>query len=118
MTRTTASTRSKAVAAAVAVLRDPLFRALQESARVAVLEQVMLLGPADVGRIAESVPQERSVVSRHLQQLHRAGLLRVQRAGRQRIYALDGAAILHKFDTIREQLGRMAVLCCPPPEAS
>ena len=74
--------RAQAINSAMAVLDDPLFKALQEPSRVAVLRQLMLLGRADVGQIAEKLPQERSVISRHLQLLLEAGIVRMERAGR------------------------------------
>ena len=48
--------RAQAINSAMAVLDDPLFKALQEPSRVAVLRQLMLLGRADVGQIAEKLP--------------------------------------------------------------
>jgi len=92
---------------------DPLFKALQEPARVAVLRRLMLLGQADVNQIAEGLPQERSVVSRHLQLLLEAGLLRAQRAGRHRLYEVDGPAILAKFEALWRQMAAVAPWCCP-----
>lgn len=105
--------RTKAVNAAIAVLDDPLFKALQEPSRVAVLRQLMLLGRADVGQIAENLPQERSVISRHLQLLLEAGIVRVERAGRHRIYEVDGPAIMGKFEVILREVAQLTPYCCP-----
>lgn len=84
---------------------------------MAVLRQLMLLGRADVGQIAEKLPQERSVISRHLQLLLEAGIVRMERAGRHRIYEVDGPAIVHKFELILHELARLAPYCCPADEA-
>ena len=97
--------RAQAINSAMAVLDDPLFKALQEPSRVAVLRQLMLLGRADVGQIAEKLPQERSVISRHLQLLLEAGIVRMERAGRHRIYEVDGPTILRKFEVILREAG-------------
>ncbi len=107
------SLRAQAINSAVAVLDDPLFKALQETSRVAVLRQLMLLGRADVGQIAERLPQERSVISRHLQLLLEAGIVRMERAGRHRIYEVDEPAIMRKFEVILREVGRLAPYCCP-----
>ncbi|OGB75714.1 MAG: transcriptional regulator, partial [Burkholderiales bacterium RIFCSPLOWO2_12_FULL_67_210] len=80
------STRERTIDTAVRFLDDPMFKALQEPVRVAVLRELLLLGRADVGSIAERLPQERSVISRHLQILLDAGLLIAERDGRHRIY--------------------------------
>ncbi|WP_293191068.1 metalloregulator ArsR/SmtB family transcription factor [Ottowia sp.] len=105
--------RAQAINSAMAVLDDPLFKALQEPSRVAVLRQLMLLGRADVGQIAEKLPQERSVISRHLQLLLEAGIVRMERAGRHRIYEVDGPTILRKFEVILREVGQLAPYCCP-----
>ncbi|MEW5782252.1 MAG: ArsR/SmtB family transcription factor [Pseudomonadota bacterium] len=106
-------TREEAIDRAMAMFDDPLFKALQEPARVAVLRRLMLLGRADVNQIAEGLPQERSVVSRHLQQLLEAGLLRMERAGRHRLYEVDGPAVLAKFESLWRQIAAVAPFCCP-----
>ncbi len=110
-----ATSREEAIERAVCLFDDPMFRALQEPARVAVLRRLMLLGRADVNQIAEGLPQERSVVSRHLQQLLDAGLLHMERAGKHRIYQVDGPAILGKFENIWRQMSAVAPWCCPSP---
>lgn len=109
--------RRQAIDAAIGVLDSQLFKALQEPARVAVLRQVLLLGRADVGQIAEALPQERSVISRHLQQLHEAGIVQVERAGRHRIYQVDGVALMAQFEAILQQMRKLAPFCCPAGQA-
>jgi DNA-binding transcriptional ArsR family regulator len=84
-----------AIDSALSVLNDPLFKALQEPARLAVIRQLLILGKADISQIAEDLPQERSVISRHLQVLLDAGILRVERAGRHRIYEINGEFFIH-----------------------
>lgn len=114
MTATVAANpRTQAIDAAIEVLDSPLFKALQEQARVAVLRQLLLLGRADVGQIAERLPQERSVISRHLQQLLEAGIVRMERAGRHRIYEVDGPALMGKFEAILAEIRKLAPYCCP-----
>jgi DNA-binding transcriptional ArsR family regulator len=105
--------RLTAIAEAARILDDPIFAALQEPARIAVLRRLMELGRADISAIAEGLPQERSVVSRHLGQLRAAGLVRDQRVGRQRYYEVDGPAIVARLEAILEQMRRVARFCCP-----
>lgn len=101
-----------AIDSALSVLNDPLFKALQEPARLAVIRQLLILGKADISQIAEGLPQERSVISRHLQVLLDAGILRVERAGRHRIYEINGLEIIHKFEAILNELKRIMPYCC------
>lgn len=109
-------TRERAVDAAIAVFDTTFFNALQEPARIAVLRRLMLLGRADIGQIAEGLPQERSVVSRHLQVLHDAGIVRSTKEGRHRYYEVDGPAVLRNLEAITQQVRAIAQFCCPAQE--
>jgi DNA-binding transcriptional ArsR family regulator len=74
------STRDQAVSAFLRSLDVALFRALGESARVAVLEVLLRHPDSDVASIAAELPQDGSVIARHLQILERAGLVRSRKA--------------------------------------
>jgi DNA-binding transcriptional ArsR family regulator len=56
------------------------------------------LGEADIGAIAERLPQDRSVVSRHLQVLAEADALRATRDGRHVLYEVNASAIARKLE--------------------
>ena len=76
----------------VAVFDTAFFKALCEPSRIAVLRELILLGRADIGTIAERLPQDRSVIARHLQQLATAGIVTAERAGRRVVYQIDATA--------------------------
>ncbi len=78
--------RERAAQQCAAVLDGRFFKAFAEPARVQAFQKVVLLGTADIGAIAEGLPQDRSVVSRHLQVLADAGVLKVRKAGRHVLY--------------------------------
>lgn len=103
----------QAVEAAIETFDSTFFKALCEPSRVGVLKRVMLLGRADVSAIAADLPQERSVVSRHLQTLQEAGILRTAKEGRQVFYEVDGPAIVLRLEAILQQCRRIAPYCCP-----
>jgi DNA-binding transcriptional ArsR family regulator len=105
--------RHAAIQEAARCLDDPIFAALQEPARIVVLRRLLELGRSDITAIAQGMPQERSVVSRHLLQLQNAGLVRSQRVGRQRFYEVDGMAIVTRLEGILERMRRIAPYCCP-----
>lgn len=105
--------RQQAVDAAIGVLDTAFFKALQEPARIAVLRRLMLLGRADIGQIAEALPQERSVISRHLQILQDAGIVCSCKQGRHRFYEVDGPAVLGSLQAITERLAAITPYCCP-----
>ncbi|MNN95658.1 Bacterial regulatory protein, arsR family [compost metagenome] len=73
----------------------------------------MQLGRADVSEIAADLPQERSVVSRHLQVLLEANIVRATKAGRQVFYEVDGPAIVTRLESILQHTRSIAALCCP-----
>lgn len=110
---TTLLTRTQAIEAAIDSLDGAFFKALCEPPRVAVLKRVMQLGRADVTEIAAELPQERSVVSRHLQVLLEAGIVRAAKVGRQMFYEVDGPAIIQRLEHMLLHTKTIAPLCCP-----
>lgn len=89
--------------------------ALAEPARLAIIKVLLRQGVSDVGSIAAQLSQDRSVVSRHLKQMHTVGLVRLQKEGRQRLYTLDGTTILKRLEDMAAAL-RQAMACCCPEE--
>lgn len=108
------TTRESAAATFVEVLDSDFLRALTEPARLELMKVLLLEGPLDIGSLAARVPQDRSVVSRHLKLLEHAGIVQVQRQGRHRIYALDGAAFVRTLEEILSTAKALTSLCCPP----
>jgi DNA-binding transcriptional ArsR family regulator len=92
----------------VDALTSDLWKALSEPARVALIEVLLTNGPSDVGDIAKRVVQDRSVVSRHLQIMERAGLVRSEKTGRRRVYHLEAQALLEQLHAITHAVQR----CC------
>ncbi len=110
--------RERAAARIVELLDSPFLRALTEPARLEVLRVLILHGPADIGEIAGHLPQDRSVVSRHLKTLEDAGLVRGERDGRHRRYQVDGAGFITTLERILGETRTMAAVCCPPAPAA
>jgi DNA-binding transcriptional ArsR family regulator len=106
--------RERAAAKVVDILDSPFLRALTEPARLEVLRVLLINGEQDIGGIAERLPQDRSVISRHLKVLEEAGIVRGQKDGRHRIYAIDGTALLGTLERILSETRAMASVCCPP----
>jgi DNA-binding transcriptional ArsR family regulator len=110
------SSRDRAAARMVEILDAPLLRALAEPARLEVLRVLLLHGPADIGTIAERLPQDRSVISRHLRTLEEAGVVRGEARGRHRFYAIDGLRLVGHLEQMVAEVRAAAMVCCPPPE--
>jgi DNA-binding transcriptional ArsR family regulator len=104
--------RTQAADACIEILDTEFFRALCEPARIEIFRLLVLQGRSDIGSIAEAMPQDRSVIARHLQTMQRAGLLRVQSEGRHTFYEIDGPAIASRFARISELIQTLAPLCC------
>ena len=94
--------RHEAAKQCVAVFDTGFFRALCEPARIAVLRQLILLGRADIAAIAERLPQDRSVIARHLRQLATAQIVTAQKQGRHVYYELDAHTIASRLEGILE----------------
>lgn len=108
--------RTAAANACLAVLDADFFRAFCEPARLEVVRQMIKLGRADIGDIAEGLPQDRSVVSRHLQVLEQAGIAASSKEGRRVCYELDGPVIMTKLAAITDAFTPLVDICCPGPK--
>ena len=86
----------------VAVFDTGFFKALCEPARIAVLRELILLGRADIAAIAARLPQDRSGVARHLQQLAAARIVTANKEGRHVFYQLDAGSIAERLEGILE----------------
>ena len=102
----------------VAVFDTSFFRALCEPARIAVLQEVVLLGRADVATIAERLPQDRSVITRHLQQLAAAGIAVAEKEGRHVFYRVDASAIARRLENILAITRRLEAALAPSGSAT
>jgi len=98
---------------ALDVFDTKFFKALCEPTRVEIIRKLVLLGGCDVGTIAEGLAQDRSVISRHLVILERAGICQTRKIGRQVFYDLDGPYNVEKVKSILEAIKPMAELCKP-----
>lgn len=108
------TTRNTAADELVKILDTSFLRAITEPARLEVLKVMLLSGGGDVSSIAEHLPQDRSVISRHLQALEDAGIVRSEWQGRHRQYRIDGSGFVNGFEAIAEKVRALTRICCPP----
>ena len=92
--------RREAARRCVAVFDTNFFKALCEPARIAVLRELILLGRADIAALAERLPQDRSVVARHLQSLAAAQIVTADKKGRHVYYEIDARAVAARLEGI------------------
>jgi DNA-binding transcriptional ArsR family regulator len=83
--------------ARAATTSDP-FNAVAEPRRRAILVY-LAGGEKPVGAIVAALEMEQPSVSKHLRVLHKVGLVRMRRCGRQKLYETNAAAIrpLHEW---------------------
>jgi DNA-binding transcriptional ArsR family regulator len=106
-------TRAQAAAASFDAFNATFLKALTEPARSALVRELLLHGRMDVGSIADKVPQDRSVVARHLQVLERSGLVKSTKEGRHTFYEIDGDGVLNQLESLTELFKKIAPVCCP-----
>lgn len=112
--RTSQDARSRSVDELVELLDSDFLRALTEPARLELLKVLLRHGPAHVGAIAAQLPQDRSVISRHLKLLSDSGVVQVRREGRHRIYEVDGPGFIASLERVLGRARVLAQVCCPP----
>ena len=82
---------SRPRARAPAPVRDaaPLFSALGDATRLALLLRLSSGGPGSISRLRASSPVSRQAITKHLEVLCDAGLVRSSRRGRECIWELE-----------------------------
>lgn len=105
--------RNKALQKALACIDGDFIKALAEPARIEILKFLILDGACDVNTLAAKLPQDRSVISRHLKIMENAGLLSSQKTGRHVIYVADGETSLQKSEQLVDVMRQcMDIGCC------
>jgi DNA-binding transcriptional ArsR family regulator len=74
----------------------------------------MMNGRSDIGAITESMPQDRSVVSRHLNQMQAVGMLCCEKETRHRYYSINAQVFIDKLEGFLTQIKKSISVCCPP----
>lgn len=107
------STRREAAAECLAALDAGFFKALAEPVRIEILRLLIMHGQLDVGSVADEMPQDRSVIARHLQTLERAKMVRSTVQGRHTFYEIDGPGMLAQLESVLQLFKRLSPICCP-----
>jgi DNA-binding transcriptional ArsR family regulator len=67
----------------------PLFAALGDETRLGLLVRLSSGGPGSIARLSAKSPVSRQAITKHLEVLCEAGLVRSSRRGRERIWELE-----------------------------
>jgi DNA-binding transcriptional ArsR family regulator len=90
------------------------FKTLGEPVRIQILSYLMMNGRSDIGAITENMTQDRSVVSRHLNQMLAVGMLCCEKETRHRYYSINAQVFIDKMERFLTQIKKSISVCCPP----
>ena len=82
----------------------PLFAALGDNTRLALVRRLSVEGPLSITRLSERSGVTRQAITRHLHSLGRVGLVRDTRQGREHVFSLD----LKRLEVAREYLDQVS----------
>lgn len=96
--------RSRGSAALKVAEAVPVFAALADATRLHLLGRLSADGPLSITHLSEGTGVTRQAITRHLDTLGRAGLVRDARQGRERVFALD----LKRLEKTRQYLDHVS----------
>jgi DNA-binding transcriptional ArsR family regulator len=82
----------------------PFFRAVFDPVRSNLIVFLASNGEMTIGAIAENFPQNRSVISRHLDMLHRFGAVERRKDGREVYYQVNVEFVTDKFSVTADNM--------------
>jgi len=83
----------------------PVFAALGDETRLRLVARLCDRGPQSIARLSEGESVTRQAVTKHLHTLEEAGLVASSRAGRERLWEIRTARLLHAQRSL-EQISR------------
>ena len=87
------------------------FKTLSAPLRIGILKFLLMNGRSDIGMVADHMPQDRSVVSRHLSLMHDVGILTCEKSSRHRFYEVNPKGMLEKLERISALLRQCGMAC-------
>ncbi|MBX3228165.1 MAG: winged helix-turn-helix transcriptional regulator [Labilithrix sp.] len=72
---------------------SPLFAALGDETRLKLVARLAKTGPASISRLSAKADVTRQAITKHLEVLAGAGLVKSRRVGRERVWELDPARL-------------------------
>jgi DNA-binding transcriptional ArsR family regulator len=80
---------------------ESVFSAVADPTRRGMLARMRAEGPLSIKQLATSLPISRQAVTKHLGVLQAVGLVRVQKAGRERLHSLDSSPLKEVEDWLK-----------------
>lgn len=97
----------------VQALDSKFFKVFSEPARVELLKILMVQGRSDISGISKHLPQDRSVISRHLRMMLDTEILIREKEGRCRYYQVNGKFLLFTMESLVDNFRDSIAACCP-----
>jgi DNA-binding transcriptional ArsR family regulator len=88
------------------------FKSLAEPVRLEIIKLLLIKGESDVGALAKGLPQDRSVISRHLAKMEDAGIVSARKQGRHMFYQLRADQFIGRFEDIVASAKKCVALGC------
>jgi len=88
------------------------FKTLSEPVRIQIMRFLIQNGRSDIGTIAENMPQDRSVISRHLNLMLEAGILKSVKETRHVYYEINGQEFINKLEYATQLIRKCMDICC------
>lgn len=67
----------------------PVFAALGDETRLGIIASLCTQGPQSIARLTDGTAVTRQAVTKHLQMLEHAGVIKSEREGRERIWSVE-----------------------------
>ena len=80
---------------------EAVFAAVADPTRRELLGRLRAAGPLSVTSLSDGLPMTRQAVTKHLDALRDAGLIRIRRQGRERLHELDARPLREVDDWLR-----------------
>lgn len=82
----------------------PVFAALGDTTRLALVRRLSVDGPLSITRLSEGSGMTRQAITRHLHSLEQVGLVRDTHRGREHVFSLD----LKRLEVARDYLDHVS----------
>ena len=89
-----------------------LFKTLGEPVRLQIMLHLIRNGRSDIGTISSHLPQDRSVISRHLNMMFENGVLNCEKVNRFRFYSINSPLLIERLETIVSLIKKCTSVLC------
>ncbi len=93
------------------LIEEDIFKVLSEPVRLNIIKYLVINGESDISTISKSFTQDRSVISRHLMVMEKAGILNKSKESRYVVYSFNGKEFLQKLESLVDAVRYLVNSC-------